>query len=237
MDYDSFLELIKTRRSIRQFKSNPIPDECVDKIIEAARWAPSGFNTQPWEFVIVRDQKLRDDIVQIIGKDREHNALMETARESWQVKPKAEMPAQPPGQAVSDYSKAPVFIILLGDTRTHVGLPMTRRFNYPQLQLAYISGLASAMLYMHLAATTLGLASQWVSGVGNAYGHCLIKKLLGIPQALEIYDMMVVGYSGYKPRPRLVRDREEMTHCDYCGERAFRTDEAVRDFIVKIRNP
>jgi len=237
MDYDSFLELIKARRSIRQFKTDPIPDEYVDMIIEAARWAPSGANTQPWEFVIVRDQKLKDDIVQIVRKSQEHNALMETAREPWQVKPKAETPAQQSRQAVRNYNEAPVFIILLGDTRTHVGLPMGRRFNYSQLQLAYMSGLASAMLYMHLAATALGLASQWVSGVSNAFGHCLIKKLLGIPQALEIYDMIVVGYPSYKPGPRLVRDREEMTHYDYCGEEAFRTDEAVRDFIVKLRNP
>ena len=39
MDYDSLLELVKTRRSIRRFKPNPIPDEYIDKIIEAARWA------------------------------------------------------------------------------------------------------------------------------------------------------------------------------------------------------
>jgi hypothetical protein len=48
--------------------------------------------------------------------------------------------------------------------------------------------------------------------------------------------MMVVGYPAGKPTPRLVRDRAEMVHNDYCGEGAFRTDEAVRDFIFKIRN-
>ena len=237
MDYESFLEMVKGRRSIRRFKPDPVPDEYIDKIIEAARWAPSGFNTQPWEFVVIRDRKLKDDIVQIVRKDQEHSALLETARESWQIKPRAERPAQRSGQVAGGYSEAPVFIILLGDTRTHAGLPMARRFNYPMLQQANISALASAMLYMHLAAATLGLGSQWVSGVGNAYGQCLIKKLLGIPQALEIYDMIVLGYPGGEPRPRFVRDREEMTHYDCCAESDFRTDEAVRDFIVKIRNP
>ena len=44
MDYESFLELVKKRRSIRRFKPDPVPNEYVGKIIEAARWAPSGFN-------------------------------------------------------------------------------------------------------------------------------------------------------------------------------------------------
>jgi nitroreductase len=64
MDYQSFLELVKKRRSIRRFKPDPIPDEYVDKIIEAGRWAPSGFNLQPWEFVVVKDKELKDKIVE-----------------------------------------------------------------------------------------------------------------------------------------------------------------------------
>jgi nitroreductase len=54
MDYETVLELVKKRRSIRRFKTDPIPDDYIDKIIEVARQAPSGFNTQPWEFVVVR---------------------------------------------------------------------------------------------------------------------------------------------------------------------------------------
>jgi nitroreductase len=45
MDYDGLLELFKKRRSIRKFKPASISDEYVDKIIEAARWAPSGANS------------------------------------------------------------------------------------------------------------------------------------------------------------------------------------------------
>ena len=60
MDYESLLELLNTRRSIRRFKPEPIPDEYVDKIIEAARLAPSAFNAQPWEFVVVKKKELKD---------------------------------------------------------------------------------------------------------------------------------------------------------------------------------
>jgi len=53
---DEFLDLVKKRRSIRRFKSDPIPGKLVEKIIEVARWAMSGANAQPWEFVVVKDQ-------------------------------------------------------------------------------------------------------------------------------------------------------------------------------------
>jgi len=49
MEYESFLELVKKRRSSWEFKSDPIPDDLIEKIIDAARYAPSGFNSQPWE--------------------------------------------------------------------------------------------------------------------------------------------------------------------------------------------
>ncbi len=86
MDYDSLLELLKNRRSIRRFKLDPVPDEYVDKIIEAARWAPSGFNSQPWEFVVVRKQELKDRIVQLIDgpKSQRIRAEAEATRELWQ---------------------------------------------------------------------------------------------------------------------------------------------------------
>jgi len=47
MDYETLLELIQKRRTIRKYKPIPIPDEYIEKVIEAARWAPSGANTQP----------------------------------------------------------------------------------------------------------------------------------------------------------------------------------------------
>lgn len=52
-------EAIKTRRSIRAFTDKRVTDREVKKLIEAARWAPSAGNIQPWEFIIVRDPKVK----------------------------------------------------------------------------------------------------------------------------------------------------------------------------------
>jgi nitroreductase len=53
---------IRSRRSIRNFTEDDVDDKTVDLIIEMGTWAPSGLNNQPWRFVVVRDQNLRNEI-------------------------------------------------------------------------------------------------------------------------------------------------------------------------------
>lgn len=59
------LEAVKGRRSIRAFKSQDVPAEIVEKLVEAARWAPSAGNIQPWEFIIVRKPKIKRRLVEV----------------------------------------------------------------------------------------------------------------------------------------------------------------------------
>ncbi len=54
---ESFLKLLKTRRSVRVFQNKDIPKEQLEEIIDAARFAPTARNVQPWEFVVVTDKK------------------------------------------------------------------------------------------------------------------------------------------------------------------------------------
>ena len=56
------LEEIRSRRSIRNFTEDDVDDKTVDLIIEMGTWAPSGLNNQPWRFVVVRDQTIRNEI-------------------------------------------------------------------------------------------------------------------------------------------------------------------------------
>ena len=56
------LEAINNRRSIRNYKSDPVPDELVNQILETVRMSPSWANTQCWEFVIVKDPEVRGKI-------------------------------------------------------------------------------------------------------------------------------------------------------------------------------
>jgi nitroreductase len=57
--FDLVMENIMTRRSVRKFKKNDVPDDVLFNLIDAARHAPSAANKQPWAFIIVRDPKVK----------------------------------------------------------------------------------------------------------------------------------------------------------------------------------
>ncbi len=59
------LEIIKGRRSIRRYKDQDVPDELIDKIIEAGIWAPSSNHCEPCEFIVIRDKKKREQLSKI----------------------------------------------------------------------------------------------------------------------------------------------------------------------------
>jgi nitroreductase len=56
------LNLLKSRRSIRRYRPDPVPEEMVEQLLEAGRWAPSASNRQPWAFVVVRDEAIRQQV-------------------------------------------------------------------------------------------------------------------------------------------------------------------------------
>jgi nitroreductase len=60
----SLLTLLKSRRSIRRYRPDPVPDEMIEQLLEAGRWAPSASNRQPWAFVVVRDEAIRREVAQ-----------------------------------------------------------------------------------------------------------------------------------------------------------------------------
>ncbi len=59
----SFLTWVKKRKSIRKYSSRPVPREMIDSCLEAARLAPSACNSQPWSFIVVDDEKIKNEIV------------------------------------------------------------------------------------------------------------------------------------------------------------------------------
>lgn len=232
-EYDALLELVRNRRSIRRFKPDPVPDELIEKIIEVARWAPSGFDTQPWEFVVLMDEKDRKAIVEMTSSYWEASAKMEQARPEWQGKTwQLKGMTNEPG----DYTEAPVYILVFGDPRTSDALPMGVQCDSHRKRLIYQSSLSNAFTYMHLAATSLGLASQWYSAVQTPYASCLIKDYLGIPLFFDMYDMMVLGYPALKPPKKFLRKHEDMLHRGKVENDRIRSDEEVRDFVKKARS-
>jgi len=151
VQYEALVELVKGRRTIRAMKPDPLPDGTVDRLVEVARWAPTGFNMQPAEFVVVRDAELRREIKRIVDDWVEHDFFaLEATREEWQGPPwTAETHGRPECPA------APVYILVTGDTRRRVGLPMNVRLERHKGDSIFESSLSNAFVYLWLAAHTL----------------------------------------------------------------------------------
>jgi nitroreductase len=233
LQYEELLGLFKGRRTLRAIKPDPIPDEVVEKLLEAGRWAPTGFNMQPVEMLVVKDLAIRSAIKQIVDdyKNSDFFAL-EATREGWQGSPWA---METHGRW--DSPLAPVFILVLGDTRRRVGLPMVARYSREKGDSIFESSLANAFMYMLLAAHSLGLAAQPVSGVKYPKVQGLVKNLLNLPDFIYIYDMLLVGYGAMEggPSAKLMRPLAEMVHRERVTDDDFLGENELRAQIRKLR--
>jgi len=234
MDYPEFLEFIKGRRTIRAIKPDPLPEETVMELLEAARWAPTGFNLQPVELLVVKDPDLRQAARRIVQDwiDSDFYAL-EATREEWQG-----APWRLETHGALDCPMAPLFIFVLGDTRRRVGLPMNARYSKQKGDSIFETSLANAFMYLWLAAHSLGLAAQPVSAVKNERVQGLVKHLLNLPDFVYVYELLAVGYSAMEggPSAKLMRHLDEMVHFDRAADDEFLSEGELRKQIRKLRS-
>lgn len=221
LNIDELYELATKRRSIRGYdKNRDVPDDVIRKILECARWAPSGGNGQPWEFIVIRDEKTRDQIADLFLKQQEHKREMEMA-----VRGEAKMTGD-------GFRHAPVHIVVLGDPRVKETYPV--RTMLEKADSHFYTGLANATLLIHLAATCLGLASQYVSDANSPYMETMLKVLLGIPEPLRIYHLIPIGYAKGPVAPRPRRELEEIVHYEKYDLKKFRNDKEMEKFIMTL---
>jgi len=233
VQYQDFLELVWTRRTIRAFKPDPLPDGTVEKLLEVARWAPTGFNMQPVEYLVVEDADLRAGIRRIVDDYKNGTFFtLEATRESWQGSPWS---LETHGRMATP--DAPVMIAVLGDTRRRIGLPMAARYATQKGDSIFESSLANAFVYLLLAAHSLGLAAQPVSGVKYPSVQGLVKHLLNLPDFVYLYDLVLVGRSGMDGQlsPKMTRGLDELVHRDRAAADEFPDEEELRRQLVELR--
>jgi nitroreductase len=221
MDIQELQTLVERRRSIRGYdESREISDEMLRSILDCARWAPSGGNGQPWEFIIVRDRATRSKIADYYLKQMEQKREMDLA-----VRGTAKMTGD-------GFRHAPVHIVILGDPRVKQSYPI--RTQLEKAESHFITGLANATLLIHLSATALGLASQYVSDANSPYMETMLKVLLKIPEPLRIYHLVPIGYakSSIAAPPR--RPLDELIHSESYDHGRYRDDAAIERFVKTL---
>ena len=231
MEIDELLDFLRTRRSIRRFRPDPIPDEYIEKMIEAARWSPSGANGQPWEFIIVKDQKTKNTIAELYREIRYEHYVIEQTR----VEELRHHQLRSPLKDLPAFKDAPVLIIVCGDRRTFQASVLAGRFLGEEcgLEGTYTKNIANATYGLILAATALGLGAQWLT-IGTNWAE-MLKPLLDVPPILQLHTIVPVGYPAYEPRPPYRRSIEEIVHYERYDMSKFRTGGQIIEFIRELR--
>jgi len=232
MKIDDLLELMRNRRTIRKFKTDPVPDEYITKILEAGRWAQSGSNTQPWEYVVVQNQETKDELAARWVKTRLHTYHIEQIRRPDMIHVAQTKPQQtPPGS----WKDAPALIVVCGDRRTLMGSVLYMHFITAEggPGAVFLKNMANTVSNMHLAAAALGLGSHWLS-VDYVFEQDL-KTVLGIPPLLEVHTMVAVGYPDMTPGPGYRRELSEIVHHEKYDAGRHRSDTDVIDFLQSLQ--
>ncbi|MFE9694511.1 nitroreductase family protein [Micromonospora sp. NPDC005806] len=217
--YDQLLALARHRRSVRAIDPHrEVPDETIDKILEVARWAPSAGNAQPWEFLVVRDAETRKRIAELYARQMADKREMQEA--VWGHRDHI---------GYTGFRHSPVFVLVLGDPRVIDAYPV--RTALEKGESHFVTSLAQATVFAHLAVASLGLGSQWVSDVSSPYMSTMIKSWLGIPRHMRIYDMFGVGYPAVMPAPTSRRGLDEIVHHERYDQDRSRDQEAVERFL------
>ena len=171
------VEAIRTRRSVRKYKGDPIPDQTIRELLDLAVWAPSGMNTQPWAFVVLEDREYLKNL-----SERAKNFLLERLKMMPQLERYRGMLSNP-------------------DTDIFYGAPVLVMIYSSRASGTYLNDCSMAALNLMLAAWDRGIGSCWIgfaSGIGNTPE---VKGELGVPEEYELVASVILGYPAEVPAP------------------------------------
>ncbi len=186
------LEAIKTRRSIRHQKTDPVDDETVQKVLEAARWAPSWANTQCWRFIVVRDSSIKAELASSLHT----------------IKRDGDISDNPAAKA---FLQAPVVIAVCAE----LGRSGCRRDGTPTTDKGdwYMFDTALAMQNLVLAAHALGLGTVII----GAFDAKKAAEILEVPEGYCVVAMTPLGYPEREGRVTPRKELSEIVFYDKYG--------------------
>ncbi len=181
---------LRTRRSIRRFKADPVPVSVLSDILHTATFAPSAHNRQPWRFMVMTDspakKHLSDAMAGEFQRDLEKDKL-----------PLEEITKRV-NKSRERINSAPVVVILCVDMSEMDAYPDTRRRKAEYIIATQST--ANAGMQLLLAAHAEGLGGVWVCS--PMFAQDTVQEALNIPKSWEPQAMLLIGYPVEIPAPR-----------------------------------
>jgi coenzyme F420-0:L-glutamate ligase / coenzyme F420-1:gamma-L-glutamate ligase len=189
-DLHTFLH---TRRSVRRFKPDPVPDSVIESILHTATFAPSAHNQQPWRFVIIKDSAVKTRLGEAITSKMRVDMQAENANTS-DIEKRA-------ATSLRRMGEAPLVIVLCRDVNDV-------RKDTPEEAIMGIQSTALAGLQLLLAAHAEGLGSNWICW--SLYAQDATRTALELPESWEPQAMYFLGYPAEIPRIKEMKDMQSM---------------------------
>ena len=203
MEFADLANLIKNRRSIRQWQNKEVSEELLVQAIELAGWAPNGGNRQNWRFYIITNRetiKTIADAVQVsadqIASWPEADKFKDTVGRRERVSFFRNAPAAIAVGAAQYQS--PVDQVLAAREKTDSQANQIRQWR--NVADSRIQSVASAIAYLLLILHQMGLGAVWMTGPMQAKGE--IEKILRLSPEIDIIAFIPVGYPAESPVPR-----------------------------------
>jgi nitroreductase len=202
MDTKALEELVKGRRSIRQWKKKEVTDDLLKKAVELATWAPNGGNYQGWHFIIIKSRDLIEKMANAVQSISDRIAGWPEAKE-WQED------VDRYRKSGSFFRNAPVCIAALtGEYQSVMDKVLLSRESFdPQARQVLtfrrsaptgIQSVAAAVATMLLAFHQMGLGAVWL--VAPLMAKKEIETLLRVPANLSLICLVAVGYPDESPQ-------------------------------------
>lgn len=185
---ESFVALAESRRSVRGFTDDPVPDDVLHDVLYAANRAPSAASSQPWEFVVVREQEQLERISAAYRKEAQYKA-------------DAADPAFP-ALGYSGFANAPVTVVIVGDTRYQHWWPHLLDGSREKM---FQHSIATAMMSLQLAAAAAGLGTVW--NTTRRPTQFRLRELLDLP---DFCRAVVATPLGYPTEEQLAKPRNKV---------------------------
>ena len=184
---------LRTRRSIRRFKADPVPDSVIENILYTATFAPSAHNRQPWRFVVLTDPAVKTRLGEAITAKMRADMQAEGAETS-NIEKRAAL-------SLRRMDEAPLVIVLCRD-KTDV------RADTPEEAMMGIQSSALAGLQLILAAHAEGLGSNWICW--SLYAQEATRSALELPETWEPQAMYFLGYPAETPKIKEMKDLKSL---------------------------
>jgi 5,6-dimethylbenzimidazole synthase len=226
--YDALMDVVRNRLTTRAFDSSYVmPQEHYEMILEAARHAPSGANAQPWHFIAVTDQGIKDKVTEYFREEQVRRAKL-----------KMKFPTP-------DYrglASAPGFIVVASDFRWVKAFPVLNdgseldKMYRENAERILLQSVAAATMSAHLAAAALGYNVWWVTAIGQEKAQQAMKPLLGIPAELSVLDIMCFGPSAKPPYKRWKKTLADISNWNGFDSAHFMTDAQIDEWVANTRH-